>query len=335
MSIAGIGKPMLAAPRLAGMPHMGGIMHPPKTGFSGGIRGFDIGGATGTGIGGPPPSIQDQNPQMQGVVQRYASLPTEQLQELSQRMQGTPYAPIIQKILQQKQTQPQGAQQTPAAPAAAPTGISGAMPQMAQARGGATQHRANGGMSSGDVTSAERGAANQISSQGSGFLGGSTMGRADALDTTAPSGSYILPADVVSGLGEGSSLAGARAVEEMLRTGPWGTPQVQQRRGSGPPRPPSIRQADSKGGGVKGDVTAGHVPVLLSDGEYQVGVPHVVAIGRHYLMEHAKKIGKKGILFTAQQCLKAGHKILDAFVLQQRKEHIKKLKSLPGPVRAK
>lgn len=292
----------------------------------------DLGG----GIGGPPPTAATENPQMQDIVQRYATLPVEKLQELSQRMRGTPYAPIIQKILQQKQSQPQ---------AMVPVGSTTNAPEAPQvamsARGGALR-RAPGG----DVSASEgepswtRSAANEINRPESGFLSGSSMGRADAVSTTAPAGAYILPADVISGLGEGNSLAGARAVEEMLASGPWGTPKVRPHGGSGPPRAPAVKipnpevgQMEAKGGGVKGPAPTKRVPVLLSHGEFQIGVPHVIQIGRHFLMDHAKKSGKNGAIPTPQQSLKAGHKILDAFVLDQRKQHIAKLKSLPGPVK--
>lgn len=294
-----IAQALAASYRNQRMAHAGG----------GGIQGYDDGGAMmGSGIGGPAPTAQTQNPSLQGVIQRYASLPVEKLQELSARMAGTPYAPIIQKILQQKQSQPQPQAAAPMASAApAP------QPLAMQARGGATPRRAMGGETASPWW--EKSDASQAQRGGSGFLAGSTMGRADAVRTTSPAGAYILPADVVAGLGEGNSMAGARVVDEMLKSGPWGTSPVSQRRGSGPPRPPAIRapQQDAKGGGVKGDVPAGRVPVLLSHGEYEVSVPDVVKIGGGNL--------------------KRGHKILDEFVLHQRKKHIAKLKSLPGPVK--
>lgn len=163
-----------------------------------------------------------------------------------------------------------------------------------------------------------RGGASSVRSTGSKFLGGGTMGRADHVTTEAPSGSYILPADILSGLGEGNSIAGARVISEMLKSGPWGTKPVQMGRGSGPPRAPGLpsdemEQAFAKGGEVEKRM-ATSVPVLLSDGEYQIGVPDVVRIGGG--------------------SLKRGHKILDAFVLHQRKKTINKLKKLPGPVKS-
>ena len=152
----------------------------------------------------------------------------------------------------------------------------------------------------------------------SGFLAGATAGRADQIKTTAPGGAYVLPADVVAGLGDGNSLAGARIMDEMLRSGPHGTPMERGARGRGPPRPPSdpmlAREAGvAKGGGVQSG--KGETPVALSHGEYVIHPEQVAAIGGG---DH-----------------KRGTRILDHFVVGVRKRHIDKLKKLPPPVGAK
>lgn len=152
----------------------------------------------------------------------------------------------------------------------------------------------------------------------SGFLAGSTAGRADQIKTTAPGGAYVLPADVVAGLGDGNSLAGARVMDEMLRSGPHGTPMERGVRGRGPPRPPSdpmlAREAGvAKGGGVQSG--KGETPVALSHGEYVLTPEQVMALGGG---DH-----------------KRGTRILDHFVVGVRKKHIDKLKKLPPPVGAK
>jgi hypothetical protein len=101
-----------------------------------------------------------------------------------------------------------------------------------------------------------------------GFLSGATPGRADALRTSAPGGSYVIPADVVSGIGQGNSAAGARFLKEAFSSGPWGTP---------------LRAA---GGSVPA------VPVMLSDGEYVVSPEDVARLGGgsmkkgHQVLDH-------------------------------------------------
>lgn len=84
-----------------------------------------------------------------------------------------------------------------------------------------------------------------------GFLAGGTLGRADKVHTASPSGSYVLPADVVSAIGEGNSIAGAQKIQEMLGGG----------------------MVD--GGASPQDLT----PVALSDGEYVVAPEEVQKLG--------------------------------------------------------
>lgn len=331
--------------------HPGGIMH------------RDDGGSVDPSIGGVTPSAQSANPLMQGMIQRYSSMTPEQLQQLAVQMGGSQQGQLIQKILQQKRVmsaqQPQqSTQQRQAAPTqqgGSPTqqGAQSQQPQQPvsplipsagqmpmQARGGGImQHRDMGGaMSMSPSTespwwtrSESRGPA---SGGASGFLQGSTPGRADAIKTTAPAGAYVLPADVVAGLGEGNSLAGARAVQEMLSTGPHGTPLPRGASGHSIPRPPPAYGARARGG-VSAAPGYGFVskprnwsgprlyraggepnntPVALSHGEFVIS-PHDVQ--RFGAGDH-----KKGIAH------------FDKFVVEQRKKHIKKLQSLPGPVKS-
>lgn len=247
-------------------------------------------------IGGIAPSAQTMNPQAQAMVQRYSALPTEKLYELSAQLGQSPEGQIVRKLLQQKQAIPQQGMQPP------PQGYAGGgAPSISPSMATPWWVRQE---AEGDT----RGAA-------TGFLNGATAGRADSLKTSAPSGSYVLPADVVAGLGEGNSLAGARVVQSMLSTGPHGIPMP---RGGGRntiPKPPAIgelRQFAADGGDVGGEDAT---PVALSHGEFVIRPQDVSQLGGGDL--------------------KRGHRILDAFVLHVRKKHIDKLKSLPGPVGAK
>lgn len=278
----------------------------------------DDGGVIGnSGVGGFAPSAQNQNPLMQGQIQRYASLPVEKLQELASMLGSSPQGQIVQHLLRQKQTQPNAQQQQ--APQAAPQqSAPNLQPTQAQHRGGPVRRAMGGdmGVSPSQATPwwvKSEARTDTGTSPGSGFLSGNTPGRADALHTQAPAGSYILPADVVAGLGEGNSLAGARVVDEMLRTGPGGIPQAPAVRGRTMPQPP---RAQAKGGGVQGKGATGKLtPVALSHGEYFVAPEHVMRIGGGNL--------------------KSGHRILDHWVQLERERQIKKLKALPPPVGAK
>lgn len=260
---------------------------------------------TSASIGGMTPSVQSMNPNVRSMVQRYSALPVEKLQEMAAAMGGTPQAQIIQSVLRQKMAMPAAAQPM--------------QPAQAAAHGGGIRALASGGMGGISVSQGDpwwtRQEAYSADRPATGFLNGATPGRADSIKTTAPSGSYVLPADVIAGLGEGNSLAGARVVQEMLSSGPHGIPQQRMGRGSGPPRAPSPytpRLYEAKGGGVQRG--SGVTPVALSHGEFVVTAEQVARIGGGDL--------------------KRGHRILDAFVLHVRKKHIKKLESLPGPVKS-
>lgn len=263
-------------------------------------------------------SMVPGSPTYQAMYQQYSQLPAEKLQELASRYGGgTPQGQMIQKALQSKQmgTAPAGATQPQAPPPQ----------QQAQARGGIIPHRDAGGPLGVSLSMAspwwERSEERDSDSSfngggGGGYLHGTTMGRGDHVTTSSPGGSYIVPADVVSGLGEGNSLAGARVMDRMLSTGPHGIPMPRMGHGRGvppPPRPGRLpQQGDNfRAGGVpdKGE----RVPVKLSHGEYEIA-PH-----------HVRIIGKGDI--------HRGHKVLDKWVVLERKKIAKKMLSLPGPVK--
>jgi hypothetical protein len=291
----------------------------------------DVGGTvdpTQSGIGGVQPSSQTANPIYQGMIQRYSSLPPEKLQELAGMLGGSPQGQIVQRLLQQKRAmpqqqtvQPQQQAQARPQPTAMLNPVAGAQQQPSGYRaGGMTSQRAGGGpmgipggaampwWSRQEEASADRPA--------SGFLAGNTAGRADAINAQAPGGSYVIPADVIAGLGEGNSLAGARVMDMIVHSGPHGIPMAPGRAGRGPPGAPRAMASQAKGGGVQGAGSGRSMPVALSHGEYVV---HPVDVARTF----------------GEGDLKRGHRVLDHWVQLERARQIKKLKKLPIPVGAK
>ncbi len=102
-----------------------------------------------------------------------------------------------------------------------------------------------------------------------GLLASPVAGRTDQLAVSPASGSYVVPADVVSGLGEGNTLAGANVVQRMLETGPHGTRMPRgPGREMGPPHPPpAYREGQSgmaSGGEVAHLATGGMSPAVTS-----------------------------------------------------------------------
>lgn len=287
----------------------------PERAWGGIVRRDDGGGIVDpstSGIGGLTPSADTMNPIMRGMVQRYSSLSPEKLQEMAAMMGGSPQGQVIQRVLAQKRSQPPPIAR-PQQAAVAPNFQPAALPTP-QRRGGATpRRRAPGGMLGvpmGDASpwwTRQQSRQEDSGSGANGFLHGSTPGRADEILTTAPAGSHVIPADVIAGLGEGNSLAGARVMDQIIRSGPGGIPMPAGGRGHGAPHPPApFHQA-------RGGETPEQTPVALSHGEYVVQPHHVEAWG--------------------DRDAKTGHAVFDHFIVNMRKQIIATMKKLPGPVK--
>ena len=177
-----------------------------------------------------------------------------------------------------------------------------------------------------------------------GFLAGTGGGRSDYRNASLPSGSYILPADIISGMGEGNSLAGAAIADKMFHTEPYGItpPKVGAHRASLPtPRAPVPREPVAKGGAPSASpkqeplpiTRAGeHMPVdvVLADGEFALS-PDTIA--HHPQLGRLDPNDKDPQHF--RRAVKIGHDVLDHWVVEKRKEHAAEMLKLAGPVGAK
>jgi len=115
---------------------------------------------------------------------------------------------------------------------------------------------------------------------------GDTGGRADKVDTSVPDGTYVIPSETVSHLGENNTMAGMKVLQKMF---PHSSPK-------------KARRAEG-----------GAMPVAIADGEFCVSPEDVSRIGGGDI-EH-------------------GHRVLDNWVMQMRKDHIKTLSRLDPPVK--
>ncbi len=166
-----------------------------------------------------------------------------------------------------------------------------------------------------------------------GFTAGVGGGRTDKNDISVGSGSYVLPADVVSGLGDGNSLAGAHVWNQILASmAPYGAtpPKIAGRHP--PPSPPhdaylaqgimpDAQMHFAEGGEVP------EVPIRSADGEVVVSREDVLRVGQHYAPEREQ--GNEAAM------LRRGHRVLDGFVKRIRGNTIRHLKGLRGPVGSK
>lgn len=134
-----------------------------------------------------------------------------------------------------------------------------------------------------------------------GMIHSPVAGRTDRLPMGVRPGSYIVPADVVSGIGQGNSMSGAQALSQLFNLTPGG---VHMSRLSGG----RSRKHFADGGAAEGGEP---VDIVAAGGEFLVPPEAVAEIGGGDM--------------------KIGHDRLDDMVLHIRKKTIKSLRKLPKP----
>ena len=80
-------------------------------------------------------------------------------------------------------------------------------------------------------------------------------GRTDHLPMHVPSGAYVIPADIISAMGEGNTMAGFRVADRLFGD--------------------QMGVAEKAGGG-----STGGVPIVAAGGEYVIHPDNVTAMGR-------------------------------------------------------
>lgn len=184
-------------------------------------------------------------------------------------------------------------------PQAVPSPTMGAMPPRGYAIGGSpvpwfVRNEARGMMHTGPIMSA-------------------VPGRTDRHNINVPAGSYIVPSETVSHLGQNNTTAGMKVLNGMFgASGPYGVAAGRMPRAAAPAIR-SIKAPADRGGG-RGEGIGTPTPIVAAGGEFVIE-PHIVAA-----------IGKGDI--------KRGHAILDRWIMSMRKDHIRTLKKLPGPAKS-
>ena len=148
-------------------------------------------------------------------------------------------------------------------------------------------------------------------------------GRTDHLPMNVPSGSYVIPADIIGAMGEGNTMAGFKIAKRMFSSKPYmdhgATPYGA---GNAPYNSP---KAPYNASGMPYSNSAGPYGSKLATGG--AAPVEIVAAGGEYVIEpdDVTRIGGGDI--------DHGHEILDHFVTGYRKKTIDTLKKLPGPKR--
>jgi len=159
-------------------------------------------------------------------------------------------------------------------------------------------------------------------------------GRTDRHTIRVPSGSYVLPSQHIAHQGQDNTLAGFSAIGKMFGpSGPYSAvPIAKMRQGPGGPRPPRMityGSAFHDSGGARGEGDHDFVPVIVAGGEHILHPDNVVAVALAGTKHPEALMAKYGY----QRLLKHGHKILDSWVMSDRKDHIKTHKNLAPPVK--
>jgi hypothetical protein len=140
-----------------------------------------------------------------------------------------------------------------------------------------------------------------------GPIHSNVAGRTDHLPMHVKSGSYVIPADIISAMGEGNSMAGFKVANSIFKQPFYGTsgPGAGMPYGASPMPYGASMPHKAEGGEVD------TVPIVAAGGEYVIPPEDVVRLGAGDL-DH-------------------GHSILDEFVKKYRTKTIKTLQKLPGP----
>ena len=124
-------------------------------------------------------------------------------------------------------------------------------------------------------------------------------GRTDHLPMHVHSGSYVIPADIISAMGEGNTEAGFKVANTIFTPVPGiaGTPGADAQLGLP--------------GKAEGGPISPPVPIVAAGGEYVIHPDDVTRIGGGNI--------------------DLGHKELDSFVNKMRAKTVQTLRNLPGP----
>jgi len=138
-------------------------------------------------------------------------------------------------------------------------------------------------------------------------------GRTDHLKMNVPSGSYVIPADIISAMGEGNTMAGFKLANKVFsKPVSWMT---------GAPY-----QSPSTPYGMEETPYGISMPHKASGGSAENGIP-IVAAGGEYV------VSPEDVLQLGDGDMDAGHRHMDEFVKKMRARTVKTLQKLPGPKR--
>ena len=170
---------------------------------------------------------------------------------------------------------------------------------------------------------ADGGAVSEDEKLHTGPIHSPVAGRTDHLPMHVPSGSYVIPADIIGAMGEGNTMAGFKHVRRMFAGNPYGNKPAPYDQGAKTPyaTDPDTQPYDPSAGPYQSELpgkahggsAANHVAIVAAGGEYVLTPDEVRMAG--------------------DGDLERGHRVLDEFIKRYRQKTIKTLQKLPGPAR--
>ncbi len=159
----------------------------------------------------------------------------------------------------------------------------------------------------------------------SGVIGGSGAGRTDRVPLSVGNNSHVIPSDVVSALGQGTTAHGGSILAGVFGTGtgPYGTPIPHEDKGRGPPTVAAPHVSQAMLNEAHGGRTHDRTSILAASGEFVASPEQVEALGHRGI---AAGMCKKG-----ESAMDCGHRLCDLLIHNVRKFQIDWLKHAPPP----
>lgn len=132
-------------------------------------------------------------------------------------------------------------------------------------------------------------------------------GRTDKHPIDVASGAYVLPSETISHLGENNTLAG---LDRLKKMGAQGLKRMVR---SCDGAADILRKHKAKGGSVGANGTGHAIPVIVAGGEHVLSPQEVAIIG--------------------DGDVELGHRLLDNWVMKNRRDHISTLSKLKPPAK--
>jgi hypothetical protein len=145
----------------------------------------------------------------------------------------------------------------------------------------------------------------------SGPIRSPVAGRTDHLPMHVASQSYVIPADIISAMGEGNTEAGFKQMRRIFANAPYGVDKMYGQSPNAPYGQSGAPYAGAMPHRATGGFDSRQVPVVVAGGEYVVRPDEVAWIG--------------------DGDIDLGHRILDSWVLKMRAKTIHTLKNLAPP----